>query len=301
MPSPESRRIRATLVNDRTALDVPIDVQRQEWEASAALAELPPQIAISPLAVTGLAGEWLSAPNCAHDAALLFLHGGGYSAGSCVTHRELAARICLAGGVRALLLNYRLAPEHPFPAAVEDATAGYRWLLKSGVAPARIVVAGDSSGGGLALATLLRAREQGLAMPAGAALISPWTDLALTGPSLQSRADADPLCSREGLQQAAALYLAGADATAPLASPLYADLRGLPPLLIHVGGDEALLSDATRLAERAQAAGVEVALEVWEEMWHVWHAWAGMPEAQQAVGRVGAFIRRRISAHLAAA
>jgi acetyl esterase/lipase len=207
----------------------------------------------------------------------------------------LAARLCLASKLRVLLIDYRLAPEHPFPAAVEDAGKAYQWLLASGIAPEQIVIGGDSAGGGLALSTLLWLRERDVALPGATVLISPWLDLALTGPSLHTRAEVDPLCSIEGLRLAASYYLGSTDAKTPLASPLYGDLHGLPPLLIQVGDHEILLSDSTRLAEKAKAAGVDVSLEIWNEMWHVWHGWAAtLPEAQQAIERIGAFIQQQL-------
>jgi acetyl esterase/lipase len=222
------------------------------------------------------------------------VHGGGYTSGSCVTHRDLAARLSQASGARVFLLDYRLAPEHPFPAAIDDAVAGYEWLLAGGARPQQIVISGDSAGGTLVLAALLRLRERAAALPAGAVLISAMTDLTLSGASIESRAAADPLVYRESLAGAIAHYLGPADPRDPLASPLFADLRGLPALLIQVGADEVLLDDSTRLAERARAAGVQVTLEVWEAMWHVWHGWAAeLPEARQAIARIGAFVRER--------
>ncbi len=292
MFSPEYWQVRATLVNDRATLGVPLAVQRQEWEDGVAGVALPAGVAVEPAALGDLPGEWVRGPAADGDAAVLLVHGGGFSAGSCRTHRELAARLSLASGVPVLTFDYRLAPEHPFPAALDDTVAAYRALLARGIAPARIVIAGDSAGGGLALSALLRLRDEGEALPAAAALISPWADLALAGETMETRADADPLCSREGLALAADTYLAGADARAPLASPVYADLAGLPPLLIHAGGDEILLSDATRLAERAADAGVDATLDVAPGLWHVWHGWAGaLPEAAAALERIGAFVR----------
>jgi acetyl esterase/lipase len=179
--------------------------------------------------------------------------------------------------------------------------AAYRWLFAQAIWPEQIVIGGDSSGGGLAVATMLGLREHAIALPAAGVLISPWLDLTLTGPSIDSRAKIDPVVSREGLQLAASYYLGTADAKTPLASPVYAELHGLPPLLIQVGDDEVLLSDSTRLAEQASAAGVEVALDVWDGMWHVWPAWAAvLPEGQQAIDRIGAFIRGRLAHKLAA-
>jgi monoterpene epsilon-lactone hydrolase len=296
MASPESEQIRATLVNDRETLDVPLAVQRQEWLAAAAQVQLPPNITIAPVDVEGMPGEWVNSPSIAPQQVLFYLHGGGYNAGSCVTHRDLAARLCLASGVRVLLLDYRLAPEHPFPAAVHDTVAAYQWLLACGIPPEQIVIGGDSSGGGLAMAAMLWLREHALAVPAAGVLLSPWLDLALTGSSIQSHAAIDPLVSPESLRLAASYYMGDADPKTPLASPVCADLRGLPPLLIQVGAHEVLLNDSTRLADQARAVGVDVTIEVWDAMWHVWHAWAEvLPEGKQAIERIGAFIRQQLA------
>jgi acetyl esterase/lipase len=192
------------------------------------------------------------------------------------------------------LLDYRLAPEHPFPAAIEDATAAYYWLLENGISPEQIIIAGDSAGGGLALATLLLARDQGVPLPAAAVCLSPLTDLEVTGESIKSNNQADPWLTPEST----ALfkhYVGQNDPRSPLLSPIHADLRGLPPMLIQVGGDEILLSDATRLAECARAAGVEITLEVWPRMWHVFQAFAPyLPEAKQAIAAIGRFVQQRV-------
>jgi monoterpene epsilon-lactone hydrolase len=223
------------------------------------------------------------------------LHGGGYTIGSVKTHRELISRVSRAADARVLAIDYRLAPEHPFPAAVEDATAAYRWLLEGGVDPTRIVIAGDSAGGGLTLAALVALRDAGNPLPAAGVCLSPWVDLEGVGESMTTRAEADPIVQREGLLEDAKAYLGDADPRTPLAAPLYADLTGLPSLLIQVGTAETLLDDSTRLAERARSAGVDVVLEPWEDMIHVWHFFASMlPEGQQAVDRVGEFIREHV-------
>ncbi|MGH7865731.1 MAG: alpha/beta hydrolase, partial [Candidatus Binataceae bacterium] len=197
-------------------------------------------------------------------------------------------------GAYCLALDYRLAPEHPFPAAVEDAVAAYRWLLERKIPANKIVIAGDSAGGGLTVAALVAARAAKLAMPAAAVCISPWTDLACTGESFETKASIDPMVARDALIQMAKQYIGELDPRTPLASPLYADLRGLPPMLIHVGAAEVLLDDSTRLAERARSVGVEVNIEVWDDMVHVWHVFAPLlPEGQRAIDVVGKFVRDR--------
>jgi epsilon-lactone hydrolase len=297
MVSAESRRIRASFGGGDDGPEVPIAEQRRQWDEAAAQAELPAGIASTRVEAGGVPAEWVALAGAAERRALLFFHGGGFTTGSCVTHRGLAAHLHLASGAPVLLLDYRLAPEHPFPAAVEDGAVAYEWLLAQGWRPDRLAVGGDSAGAALALATLLRLRERGVRLPAAAVLLSPWVDLALTGASLETHAAVDPLVSRAGLASAASYYLAGADPTDPLASPLYADLRGLPPLLIQTGGDEVLLDDAARLAARASDAGTAARLEIWDEMWHVWHGWAdACPEARDAIERVGAFLRERWAA-----
>jgi acetyl esterase/lipase len=224
---------------------------------------------------------------------MLYLHGGGYAIGSIVTHRGLAGRLSQAAAARVLLVDYRLAPEHPFPAAVNDATGAYRWLLAQGIDPARLIIAGDSAGGGLTIAALVAVRDAGMPLPAAAVCLSPWVDLEGSGDSVTTKATADPLVQKAGLLQLAAWYLAGANPRTPLAAPLYADLRDLPPLLIQVGTAEILLDDATRLAEKAIAAGVKVTLEPWEDMIHVWQLFAPMlPEGQKAIERIGVFVQQ---------
>lgn len=240
--------------------------------------------------------EWIHGPDVGDRGALLYLHGGGYCIGSIGTHRALAARLSEASGLAVLLPGYRLGPEDPFPAAVDDAVAGYRWLLDRGFNGEQLAIAGDSAGGGLTAATLLALRDHAVELPAGAALLSPWVDLTQSGPSMTANAESDPLVDKEGLDEMASWYLAGAAADDPLASPLFGELRGLPPLLIQVGEPETLLDDAVRFAERAEQAGVDVALEVWPEVFHVWQASAGMtPEGDRAVARIGDFLATRIA------
>ena len=246
----------------------------------------------------GVPGEWVTVPESDGNRRMLYVHGGGYVMGSPVTHRRLCEGIARAGGCAVLNLDYRMAPEHVFPAAVDDAMAGLQFMQENGPdgpgAADSVFVGGDSAGGGLMLATLLAARERGVAMPDGGVGISVWSDLAITGESIQTRSGVDPLITDDSMvTNMAAMYLGEADAKTPLASPLYADYAGLPPLILQVGDHEVLLSDTTRVAERARAAGVEVTEEVWDEMFHVWHAFAPMlPEGQQAIDRIGEFINQ---------
>lgn len=258
---------------------------------------LPPEGIISKAVdVSGIPAEWVQAPQAQADRVILYLHGGGYVIGSVATHRGLAGRLSQAAAARVLVLDYRLAPEHPFPAAVDDATAAYRWLLGQGFKPERLVIAGDSAGGGLTIATMVALRDAGVPLPAAAVCQSPWVDLEGTGESVVTKAAADPLVQKDMLTQLGNWYLAGADARSPLAAPLYAELHNLPPLLIQVGTAEILLDDATRLAARATAAGVAVTLEPWEDMIHVWQLFAPMlPEGQQAIDRIGAFVQQHVS------
>jgi epsilon-lactone hydrolase len=247
-----------------------------------------------PVNANGVDAEWIAAPGAAADRIVLYLHGGGYVLGSVKTHRDLIGRISRAAQARVLALNYRLGPEHPFPAAIDDALAGYRYLIENGSNPAKIVVAGDSAGGGLTIAALVAIRDARLPMPAAGVCLSPWVDLEAKGESMTTRAQADPVVQREGLIGMAQAYLGGKDPRAPLASPLHADLKGLPPLLIQVGDAETLLDDSTRVAEKARASGVQVKLEVWPEMIHVWQLFASfLPEGQQAVDGIGKYVRER--------
>jgi acetyl esterase/lipase len=240
----------------------------------------------------GVPAEWIVPPNAANDRVILYLHGGGYVMGSINTHRAMIARIARASEAKAMALNYRMAPEDPFPTAVDDATAAYRWLLAQGYKPGKIVISGDSAGGGLTLATLLALRDAGIPLPAAAVPISPWADLEGTGASIQTRAAADPMVDKAGLLRMAQMYAGDSDPKNPLISPIYADYKGLPPMLIQVGDAEILLDDSTRVAERARAAGIKVELEAWPEMFHVWHVFAKiLPEGQQAIDRIGEYVR----------
>ncbi|HET9112139.1 MAG TPA: alpha/beta hydrolase [Ktedonobacterales bacterium] len=251
---------------------------------------------VTPVDAGGSPAAWVTPLAANSGAVIYYLHGGGYVFGAMDTYRDLLGRLTQLTGARALWLDYRLAPECPFPAAVDDALAGYRWLLAQGAAPEAIVFSGDSAGGGLALATMLAARDAGLPLPAGGALLSPWTDLTGESETAISRAAVDPMLIGAHIAEGGQRYLAGADPRHPLASPLYADLRGLPPLLIHVGDNETLLDDSRKLAERARAAGVEVTLRVWDSMFHVFPIFPTLlPEARKAVDEMVSFILARVS------
>jgi len=270
---------------------------RARLEELSTISPVPPGTTHVAVEAGGVPCEWVDSPEGGREGALLYLHGGGYTIGSVRSHRHLVAYLAGATGLRALSVDYRLAPEHPFPAAVDDATVAYRWLVASGVPPARIVVGGDSAGGGLTVATLVALRDAGDRLPAAAVCLSPWVDLEGIGASMTTKQDVDPMVERHGLLRAAQAYLGGADPRAPLAAPLYADLRGLPPLLIQVGTAETLLDDSVRLAERARAAGVDVVLEPWEDMIHVWQAFVPLlPEAEQAIARIGSWVNERLRA-----
>jgi acetyl esterase/lipase len=239
-----------------------------------------------------LAAEWLTPANASAERVLYYLHGGAFVACSPATHRRLVARLARAAGMRALVLDYRLAPEHPFPAQLEDCVAGYRWLLAQGIRPEQMVIAGDSAGGALTLGTLVRLRDSGLPLPAAAVCLSPLTDCSMEGESFTTRASQEAMLGLAFCRKVTGWYLGDHDPRSPSASPLYADLRGLPPLLIHVGTHELLLDDSVRFAAAAERAGVDAQLKVWDGMWHVFHAF-DMPEADAAVAEIGAFIRQR--------
>lgn len=264
---------------------------RRNFEIFMAAMPNAPDILFEEIRIGERSAAWLTPPGASQTRVLLFLHGGGFVIGNHKTHRGLAGDLARTMGVRALSVDYRLAPEHPFPAALDDCLAGYRWLLEQGISADTIVFAGDSAGGSLAVSCLVALRDSGTPLPRGACLFSPWVDLALAGDSFESKAAADPRMTRQTLHIYRDAYLAGRDAYTPLASPLYARLQGLPPLLVQVGTDELLLDDATRLATLAAHAGVKVRLDVWPAMVHVWQAYAPMlSEGRMAIEEAGRFL-----------
>ncbi len=264
---------------------------RSDWDALFGTAGVDAQV--EPVAIGPLSGEWISAPGADARRVVLYFHGGGFQVGSVHSHRELMAGISDATGCRVLGVDYRLAPEHRYPAALDDACAAYDWVLAQGTPPGDVVFAGDSAGGNLVLAALVRLRDAGRALPAGAVLLSPWTDMSASGESYTTRAQSDPIHQRPMIVAMARNYLgADGDASQPLVSPLFADLRGLPPLLIQVGDHETVLSDSVVFADKAKAAGVDARLEVWDRMVHVFQQFPeALPEARAARRAIGAFVR----------
>jgi acetyl esterase/lipase len=242
-----------------------------------------------PVDVNGVAAEWF-VPAASAEGVVLYLHGGAYVLGSVASHGEFLTRLANTTKATILAINYRLAPEHPFPAALEDTVSAYRWLLAQGLSPSELMLAGDSAGGGLAISALIALRDDGAPLPAGAICISPWVDLALTGASVSRKARLDPILTPASLRNSARLYAAGHALTSPMISPLYAALDGLPPLMILAGTDEVLEDDAIRIAEKARQAGVAVTLEDWEGMFHVFPITPFLPESQQALERIADFV-----------
>jgi monoterpene epsilon-lactone hydrolase len=266
--------------------------RRRDFDAGFSQYGIARDVTVEPVSANGVRAEWTSTPQDDRDAALLYVHGGGYVIGSLNSHRHLVSEAGRVMKAWALALDYRLAPEHPFPAAVEDAVLGYRYLLSRGIRPGRIAIAGDSAGGGLVVAAMLAIRDAGLAQPACGWCISPWVDMEGIGETMSTKEAADPMVQKAGLLEMAGLYLNGANPRSPLAAPIYADLSGLAPLLIQVGAAETLLDDAIRLAKVAGAADVRVDLQIWPEMVHVWHIFhPELKAGRRAIEQGGAFVR----------
>lgn len=270
---------------------------RQLMDKFALEVPFPEDVQVADVNAGGVPAKLISLPVETEGRYILYLHGGGYMMGSFLTHRELAARISREATATVLFPLYRLAPEYPFPAALDDALAAYRWLIHNqGILPERISLVGDSAGGGLAMALLLAIRDRGLPLPAAAAVMSPWTDLACGSQFYQEWLEKDPSQSLASLQAMSKIYAAQADLYDPLLSPLYGDLNGLPPLLIQVGAKELLLSDSTGLAEKAAQAGVAVTLDIGPELFHVFQFVHNAPEAIQAIRQMGAFLKSHSAA-----
>lgn len=301
MPSKESQAVWQTLMyrkrtQNRSAMS--LEQQRRQLEEMLRVAPLAPDVQHEAIALNGVPAEWVWTPGCRSNQALIYLHGGAYTRGSCESHRLVASHLARASGARVLVIEYRLAPEHPFPAALEDTLTAYRTLLASGLNANQIVISGDSAGGGLAAATLMSLRDQGDPLPKAAVLLSPWTDLVGSGESVTTKAEADPWLTQDSLQLLANMYLGEVDPRHPLVSPVYGDLRGLPPVLVHVGSDEILLDDSTRLVTRLKEAGVDATLKIWGGMWHVFPLWADVvPESKESIREIGDYVKAKFDSN----
>jgi acetyl esterase/lipase len=271
--------------------DGSINEQRTRQEKSIRLFRLPKQIRTRVIEINGIASEWIDSPDSGFGT-ILYLHGGAYALGSINSHRELISRLVISTNCKALAINYRLAPEHPFPAALEDSTKAYTWLISSGIDPSRICIAGDSAGGGLAIATLLALREKGIPLPAGIFCFSPWLDLTLSGDSIIKNKNLDPILSGSILEKYVNYYKGNHKENDPLISPLFADLRGLPPILLQSGRNEILLDDSVRFYEKARKVGVDVTLKIWDDMFHVFQLFSFLPETQESMKQVSEFVSR---------
>lgn len=290
MPSEAFTNIETMLRGMMPDPDIDTDALRAGYDLLGSMFPPAEAVTVSDGETAGVTGQWHD-PAEHDDRTILYLHGGGYVIGSSSSHRSLVSHLATAARARAFVPDYRLAPEHPFPAAIDDACAVYRGLLDSGVDPARLIVAGDSAGGGLTVATLIRLRDEDTVLPAAAVVISPWADLTQSGDSMRTFGDQDLIVKPAMLDRWATLYLGDAPAGAPWSSPLFGDLAGLPPLLIHVGDQESLLDDARRLDVNAREAGVDAELAVAADMIHVWHMFAGsVPESDEAVAAIGAWV-----------
>jgi len=272
---------------------ISIEELRAGQEKSAKMmAKLPKNITLEHTEIDGIAAEWLSHEKALAEKVILFLHGGGYVSGTLGMYRQLCGTLSEVSGARVLMPEYRLAPDHPFPAALEDALSVYNWLLREGCDAKKIFIAGDSAGAGLTLAATLALRDEGRPLPAGIVCLSPWTDLTFSGASHKTNAEKSVILHPDNFHLWADAYLAFADPRTPHISPAFADMQNFPPMLIQVGSDEVLLDDARMVAERAKSAGVDVTLSIYTGMWHVWQTVAVLPEAKKAFEEIGAFVKK---------
>lgn len=297
MPSPQSLATRwfvKNVIAPVLNIEIPVSHQRARLNFISSMMPLPWGVSTRRLKIRDQSALWIDV-NAKTQRTVLYLHGGAYSIGSIDSHKEFAARLGIEAKANVLLLDYRLAPEHPFPAGLDDAVMAYRWLLMQGYDAANIVIAGDSAGGGLALATAMKLRDENVALPACLCMISPWTDLTMSGDTVRSHATTDIMLNTEWLRLMAHHY-AGPDGLAnPLASPLFGRYSGLPPMVVHASADEILLSDSQRMANNARKAGVDVTLELGKGVWHIWHVHAGyMPESKAALKKLGRFIQAKV-------
>lgn len=256
------------------------------------MGKLPEEILVEQVNIEALKAEWVFRADSDAKKVIFYLHGGGYVTGSAGTHRMLCASLTQNTNAKIFFPEYRLAPEHPFPAALEDATSAYRWLLAQGFEAANIIIGGDSAGGGLSLALIQILKEDGLPLPAGVICLSPWTDLTMSHESHRHKAHADPILLADGLQLWASSYIAENDPRNPLISPAFADFTDFPPLLIQVGSEEVLLDDAKELAKKSKSAGVDVTISIYGGMWHVWQTMGELlPESRAAFEEISEFVQ----------
>ncbi len=281
--------------NKRLQGSIPtVEAMRKRFDDMTARFEMPEGISIKKLNVEGIETEWMIPPDAHANEIIFYLHGGGYCMGDINNYRAFVAKLALESGSKVMIINYSLAPEKPYPAALEDSLKIYQWLNENGYRSVSIVLAGDSAGGGLVLSTMLAARDRGIVLPAGAVLLSPLTDLACTGDSFYENDKKDPVLSANIVAEIGKWYAGDIPLDDPRISPLYADYTHIPPMLIQVGTSEILLNDSTRLASRAKDAGVEVEIDVWQGQMHVWQMlWKELPEAEKAIEKIGSFTRQR--------
>ena len=299
MASPQAQQLKETFREFRDANFANPDATLEQMRANAVgfgeLTSEPDGVRSEPVDAGGVPAQWIIPDGAAEDRVLQYVHGGGYVLMSAETHRKMVGHIAKATGCRALNVDYRLAPEHAHPAAVEDSVTAYRWLLAQGLEPRHIAISGDSAGGGLCIATALKIRDLDLPLPAAIVPISPWTDMEGTGESMKTRADVDMIVSPDAIMQLSGVFLGGADPRDPYAAPHHADPAGLPPTYIQVGDEEVLLDDSIRFADKAKQAGVDVTLEIFPEMQHVFQIAAGnLPEADEAIAKIGAWLRTKL-------
>jgi len=268
--------------------------QRTRQERSTRFLRSPKQVRFQKTSDPGVPSEWIELSG-SEPGIILYLHGGAFALGSVNSHREFISRVVKETNCKALAVNYRLAPENPFPAALDDAIKAYEWLLNNGYRPSQICIAGDSAGGGLTISTLLALQEKGIPLPAGVFCFSPWFDLMLSGNSIIENEKVDPILSGEVLKKYTEYYIGDHQPTEHFISPLFADLNGLPPLLIHSGRDEILLDDSVRFYEKARNAGVDVSLTIWDDMFHVFQLFSFLPATKESLKQFSAFVSQLIS------
>jgi monoterpene epsilon-lactone hydrolase len=297
MGSKELERLIGLIEQVRGVVTEPnVEALRASFEQIASMTKIPKDAKCEPLNIEGVPSEWISVPESINDRVILYLHGGGYVAGSINSHREFGVRLARASRSIVLIIDYRLAPEYCFPAPLEDAIKVYKWLIFSeGIKSKQIIIAGESAGGGLTIATLLKLRDDQIELPAAGVCLSPFLDLTVSGESIKTKAEMDPLTTEVELKSFAKLYLRDEDFRNPLASPLFADLKNIPPLYIQVGTRETLLDDSIRFADLAKSAGVDVKLDIWDDMIHMFQMFATMlPEGQKAIDKIGEFILKSL-------